>query len=80
MDLLANMLDVLNEVGCLVYFGLDMSQICVSSYKWHGHINGAKWLEFQAHLKKVVASRAMESPIIVVLNIGEALIPCVWTL
>ena len=40
MDLLVNMLDVLNEAIFLICFELDMSQIYVSSYKWHGHING----------------------------------------
>lgn len=41
MELLANMLDVLNEAGYVICFELDMCRICVSSYKWHGHINGA---------------------------------------
>ena len=40
MDLLANMLDVLNEVVCLICFRLDMSRIYMSSCKWHGHIDG----------------------------------------
>ena len=80
MDLLVNMLDVLNEVVCLICFRLDMSQIYVSSYKWHGHINGTLWLESQSHLKRVMASRAVESPVVVVLNIREALFPCAWIL
>ncbi|MCY6525157.1 hypothetical protein, partial [Actinobacillus pleuropneumoniae] len=33
MDLLANMLDVLNEVIFFICFGLDMSRIYVSSCK-----------------------------------------------
>ena len=74
------MLDVLNEAIFLICFRLDMSQICVSSYKWHDHINGTEWLESQAHLKRVVASCAVESPVVAMLNIGEALVPCAWML
>ena len=40
MDLLANVMNVLNEVVFLFKFELDMSQIFLSSYKWYGHING----------------------------------------
>lgn len=40
MDLLVDVLNVLNEVFIPVSFGLDKSQICLSSYKWYGHING----------------------------------------
>ena len=45
IDLLANVLNVLNEVVSPVSFGLDMSRICLSSYKWYGHNNGTEWLE-----------------------------------
>ena len=41
MDLLADMLNALNEVVCPVSVGLDMSRICLRSYKWYGHIIGA---------------------------------------
>ena len=40
MDLIEDVLDVLNEFVYLIVFGLDMSWICLSSYKWYGHING----------------------------------------
>ena len=40
MDLLANVLNVLNEVVGLVRFELGMRQICLGSCKWYGHING----------------------------------------
>ena len=80
MDLLENMLDVLNEAIFLICFGLDMNKIYVSSCKWHGHIDGTLWLESEAHLKMVMASQAVESPVEAVLNIGEALIPCAWML
>jgi hypothetical protein len=35
-------------------------------------------MEPQAHLKRVMANRAMEGSIVAMLNIRKALIPCVW--
>ena len=40
MKLLANVLNVLNEVVHLGNFRLHMSQVNLSSYKWHGYVNG----------------------------------------
>ena len=40
LDLLADVLNVLNEVISPVGFVLDVIRICLSSYKWYGHING----------------------------------------
>ena len=40
VDLLANMLDVLNEVVYLICFRLDMRRIYPSGCKLYGHING----------------------------------------
>lgn len=40
MDLLADVLNMLNEAIFLVDFRLDMSQISLSHYNWYGHING----------------------------------------
>lgn len=77
MDLMVDMLHVLNEFVFLINFGMYMSRICMSSCKWYGHINGTWWLESQAHLESIVASRTVESSVIVVLDIWEALIPCV---
>jgi hypothetical protein len=37
-------------------------------------------LKSQPHLKGPMAVRAMEISIVVVLNVGETLIPCVWFL
>ena len=56
MHLLADVLNVLDEVFLFVSFRLDMSRIGLSSRKWHGYINGTYWLEPQAHLKGVVAA------------------------
>ena len=40
MDLLADVINVLNEVVLLVIFRIDMSLIILNSCKWHGYING----------------------------------------
>ena len=40
MNLLVDVLNVLDEVVCFVSFRLDMSQIVLSSCKWHGYVNG----------------------------------------
>ena len=78
MELLVDVLNLLNEAICLVSFGLDMSWICLSHYKWYGYINWTHWLASQAHLKMVMASRDVESLVVAVLDIGDPLIPCAW--
>ena len=40
MNLLANVLNALNEAIRLGNFKLDMSLISLSSCKWHGYANG----------------------------------------
>ena len=40
MNLLADVLNVLDEATCFVNFRLDMSRIGLSSCKWHGYVNG----------------------------------------
>ena len=40
MNLLADVLNALDEVVHFVSFKLDMSRIGLSSCKWHGYING----------------------------------------
>ena len=55
VNLLTNVLNVLDEAILFVNFRLDMSQIGLSSHKWHGYVNGTQWLEPQAHLKRVLA-------------------------
>ena len=55
MNLLVDVINALNEFVLFVSFKLDMSQVNLSSRKWHGYVNGTYWLESQAHLKVVVA-------------------------
>ena len=40
MNLLVDVFNVLDEVVCFVSFRLDMSQIGLSSCKWHDYVNG----------------------------------------
>ena len=40
MNLLVDVLNALDEAICFVKFRLDMSQISLSSRKWHGYVNG----------------------------------------
>ena len=40
MNLLADVLNALDEVVCFVSFRLDMSRIGLSSCKWNGYVNG----------------------------------------
>ena len=40
MNLLADVLNALNEVVLFVIFRLDMGRIVLSSRKWHGYVNG----------------------------------------
>lgn len=70
MDLLADVLNVLNEVIISVRFELDMSQIFLSNCKWYGYINGTDWLESQSHLKMVLPSGDMESFVVVMQEKG----------
>jgi hypothetical protein len=39
-------------------------------------INGIQWLKSIPQLKGIVVDRAMKGSVVVVLNIGETLIPC----
>lgn len=77
MDLLADVLNALNEVVSPFSFGLHVSRVYPSCCKWYGHINGAYWLQFEPYLKGVVAYWAVESSIVAVLDIAETFIPCV---
>ena len=40
MNLLVDALNALDEVVCFVILRLGMSQIGLSSYKWHDYVNG----------------------------------------
>jgi hypothetical protein len=80
MDLLVDVLNPFNKLGGFVSLRLNMGIFFLCGRKGQCDINGTQWLKSQPHLKGVVVGRAMERSVVVVLNIGETLIPCAWML
>jgi hypothetical protein len=80
MDLLTDVLNLLNESGSFVGLRLNMGRICLCGCKRECDINGTQGLESQTHLKGDMADGAIESLVVVVLNIWKTLIPCTWIL
>ena len=78
MDLLSDVMNILNEPGGFVSLCVSMRGFSLCGCKGKSYINGAQWLKSQAYLKRVVANRAVNSSIAVVLHIGKVFIPCVW--
>jgi hypothetical protein len=78
MDLLVDVLNPFNKLG--VFFGLilNMGIFFLCNRKGQCDINGTQCLKSYPDLKGVVVDQAMESYVVVVLNIGETLIQCVW--
>jgi hypothetical protein len=80
LDMLADVLNTLNESGGFINRKMIMGRVCLSSGKRKCNINGSQGLESYPHLKWAMASGAMESPVVTMLNIGETPIPCTWML
>jgi hypothetical protein len=80
MDLLEDVLNLLNESGGFIGIRLNVGRVCRCGGKRNCNINGTQGLESQPHLKWAMVGGAMESPVVIVLNIGETLIPCMWML
>jgi hypothetical protein len=80
LDLLADVLNLLNESGGFVDLRLNMGRVCLCGGNRYYNINGTEGLESQPHLKWAMVGGATESPIVTVLNIWETLIPCTWML
>ena len=78
MDLLSDVLNLLIELGLFFNFYVSMRSVGLCVCKGKSYINGAQWLKSQAYLKWAVASRAMNSSVVVVLHIRNDVIPCVW--
>jgi hypothetical protein len=76
LDLLVNVMNPLNESGGFVNHRLIKGRVCMCSGKRKCNINGFQGLESQTHLKWVMASGTMESPVVTMLDIWETLIPC----
>jgi hypothetical protein len=80
LDLLADVLNPLNESGGFVDHRLIKGRVCLCGGKRKCNINRSQGLESQTHLKWAMASGTMESPIVIVLDIWEIIIPCMWIL
>jgi hypothetical protein len=76
LDLLADVMNPLNESGGIVDRTLIMGRLCLCGGKKKCNINGSQGLESQTHLKWAMLGGDMENPIVTVLNIGETLVPC----
>jgi hypothetical protein len=74
MDMLSELLNSLNEYGGFVGFRMNMGRFFLCGGKRYCNINGTQGLESQPHLKCDVVGGVMESPVVVVLNIGETFI------
>jgi hypothetical protein len=76
LDLLENVLNTLNECGGFFDHRVIIGRLCLCGGKRKCNINGSQGLESQPHLKWTMASGAMESPVVIVLIIGETRVPC----
>jgi hypothetical protein len=76
LDLLADVLNPLNESGGFVDRKLIRGRACLCGGKRKCNINGSQGLESQIHLKWAMAGGTMESPVVTVLDIWETLVPC----
>jgi hypothetical protein len=75
LDLLADVLNPLNESGGFVDHILIRGRVCLCGGR-KCNINGSQGLESQTHLKWAMAGGTMESPVVTVLDIWETLVPC----
>jgi hypothetical protein len=64
--LLLEVLDPFNNFCCFVYLNMSVGGICWGRWNGQSYINGGKWLEPQAHLKKAMANGDVEGSIIVI--------------
>ena len=79
MDLLSDVINLFNELGCFVSLYVSMRGFGLCGCKGKSYINGAQWLKSQACLKHDVASRIINRFVVDLLHIRKAFIPCVWT-
>jgi hypothetical protein len=78
LDMLADVLNTLNEYGGFVNHRLIMGRVFLCGGKSNCNINGSQGLESQTHLKWDMVGGDMESNVVTVLNIEDTLIPCTW--
>jgi hypothetical protein len=78
MKFLLDVLDSLKKFGFSINLGLSMGGLFLCSFNGQSYINGGQWVEPQAHLKWVVANRAVKGFVVAMLNISKTPIPCAW--
>jgi hypothetical protein len=76
LDLLADVMNPLNESCGFVDRRLIMGRFFLCGGKRKCNINGSQGLESQTHLKWAMVGGTMESPVVTILNIWETLVPC----
>jgi hypothetical protein len=76
LDLLADVLNPLNEFGGFVDCILIRGRVGLCDGKRKCNINGSQGLESQTHLKWAMADGTMESLVVTMLDIWETLVPC----
>jgi hypothetical protein len=80
LDLLADVLNPLNESGGFVNRRLIRGIFCLYGGKRKCNVNGSQGLESQTHLKWAMADGTMEIHFVTMLDIWETLVPCMWIL
>jgi hypothetical protein len=80
VDLLADVLNPFNKSNYLINLSLSMGRFSLCGCNGKSYINWGHWLESQAHLKMVVASRDIKGWIVAMMNTRKTLIPYVGML
>jgi hypothetical protein len=76
LDLLEDVMNLVNESDGFFNLRLNMGRVFMCGFQRECNINGTQGLESRSHLKWAMDDGAMEIPIVIVLNVGEAPIPC----
>jgi hypothetical protein len=80
MDLLVDVSNPLTEYGGFFDHRPIRGRVYLCGGKRKCNINGSQGLEPRTHLKWSMSNGAMESLVVIVMNIGETLVPCMWML
>ena len=78
MDLFSDVLNIFNEPDGFIMLCVSMRRFSLFGYNGKSYINGDQLLKSQACMKWVVASRDVNSLVVVVFHIRKNSIPCAW--
>lgn len=78
MDMLSDVLNIFNEPSGFVGLYVSLRRFDMCGCKGKSYLNGAQWLKSQAYLKQAVASRTVNSFVVIVLHIRKVVMPCAW--